>query len=1497
MDSEILTLQVDINDDPMNQKVDAIEERLSTLQKDAKQVAEGVMPTTESLPGYNDAFMRKLADWEKSLTDIGRVRSSMEHAMSSYEQGNLSAAYTRKVEVANRSIKDLASSQNLVQELLGAFGPGMSQVFSKGLEGIVSQLTTGIRTTAMSISSEVARKLTDDEIVDRYMRSDEYGKLVHRLGQQNPDVFSHQNMRKYLMANVPMSVPQYMRKAITGGSKVQFAKQPESYREMLPKSFQRIEPHAERGQVRQLGQVPHANETLSAEEISALGRIVRNNRYAADAAVKAGIVSKSGQKMYFNQATNHDMMNAMAGFIIDDMTRAAQGERKFGISDVENPNFWKNISNKRGSNKTLDGTLEAVHAMHDAFGPWLNPGRFGTSFVPFNPASGNAEYIGRITHAPRKTSRAFAEYTLDMMQAGAQISGMHPIVQGKDGRWTELTKINGPVGAKNSPTGKAITVDDFHTISMNDSMLQNIVMSSPHARRVGQNGFRDNMFYLKFSDELGDPGLSKERRAELTKQYGDLFANGYKVNGEDYIRTRISKTHAEFMKAAIVDDIGRRAKGIAYDQPLDEKTAAEVRKAGLGVLANGGYANGHGGHFDTFKPFAKTMYNQNNMATEGESLATWLGTTFGFSGNDETAKMLRQGMSENERQRIMEDYGTPNMKVVVGSFGKADMDGANWISDRISNRGFQGRTFGGKATYVPINMMDMRAKNYQQVQMTEEAERQVAEINAQAQKEIDEANATLNGRKLRRTLSRIESRRAGAEASAIAQYGGDLVIPGAGVNGGDLYIPKDTDVIEDVNNIKHFKTHLQDDVKAGKITQEQMNEMRSRDYSRDQIYAKTTYDDANTSSRWLSKQVINSSMNAGFRDPRVQQYFDKVFFDELARLDDDQYVRDVLFKGDQTIDLQSEKAQKTINDHIAGMWAQYNEGDRLLPTGVFKYAMAAPNPQSVINNRLKAAGIALTPEQQALDLANNQVISMESLNKQLGIVRFPATKTGNVTVDNVSAEQLIKNGGATREQIERLAKSSGIVDTKGLYFAPNSPILKLLQGEDFDGDLNGYFGLSENMTPKDAKEFSEVMRIISNASNKEVEQIWGAKPGTPEFDEAWKRQETRKEAQTRLSTPKKGGYDMANPYDVAAYLVNVPREHAMMGAAERSADMAALYYAGLNDPKMRGNLAQAIKDYESQYDVVSTNMKTDESWKRTAEQAYAADRGLSFSRMFKYANDAVQTTGENDESVRIWNGKSMEYLRDKNVDQLGLPSLFQGSIMGTLIGRMKSRQQGIDPEGGVYNWGQVLDAVKMPEGVSPESEQGKFVSMMRGVRKDFLESKYLVASNQTVDALQEQYEKAVSEIEKSIDPNAKDARQLKHEKLAAIGAQAFDNFKQFGATERNLEKAPWTQATLQQYANEAGVPISQFIGHAGFLAATQQAQAPQSTFQRPVQASNVTVTTSKTLPPEAQTPFTEQAQRTAAEMLAQEYVTEALFSMQIREMLWLQPFQVATWAL
>ena len=1315
MDSEILTLQVDINDNPLNEKVDSIEQKISTLKKNAEQVSQSA--DSSALPGYSDALSGKMADWQKDLDNILRARQAIEHAGSSFEQQDLISGYQRKIEVANKSIRDLANSQSLAQQLTDSLGSSMSQVFSEGLKSIVGQLSTGIRTTAQSISKGVTTKLTDDEIVDRYMRSPEYGRITQSLSKAHPDVFTPQNMRQYLMATVPMNVPQYMRQTVTGDSQVVFQGKASSFRGMLPEAFQNIP--VRDTPTRTLGGTQHGNETLNQDEIAALSRMVRNNRYAADAAVQAGVISKRNGALYFNHGTTHDMVNAMASFAMQDVVRAAGGEAKYGITDVENPAFWRSISNKQGNNKVLDGGLATMRAMQDAFGGWLNPGYY-KGLTPFDTSSGNAEYLGQITHSPRKASRAFAEYTLDMMEQGAQISGAHPIMF-RNGKWTELTDVTGP--RKGDRNNIAVTPEDFHTMSLNNSMLQRMVAATPSASKVGHNGFSDNMIYLKYDDALGDPSLTQKERDAIAQRYGILLDKGYDANGHHYIGTRIGKTHAEFMRSDVVDDIGRKALGLDYSAPYSD----EIRKAGLAILANDGYAGGslagRNTHFDDFKTFAKTMYNASNIATEGESLESWLGT---------------------DRK----------MKVVVGSFGDSDMDGANWINDKVSKVGFQGRSFGGKATYVPINMEDFRLKNYRQIQGNDETVARIAALGA--------------------NLS--EDERRAQTAAIMQQYGGDLIIPKAGISGGDLVIPKDTDVIEDVNNIKYFKT-------APNMSQEQWNAVRSQMYDDYGVYAKTTYDDANTSSRWLSKQVINSSMNAGFRDPRVSRYFDKVFYDELARMDNDQYVRDLLFNGDQTVNLQSEEAQQKINNHVSGMWARFSEGDRLLPTGAFKYAMAAPNPQNVINNRLLEAGIELTPEQQALQLGNNDVISMESLNRQLGIIRFPATKSGNVTVNNVSAEKLLSQGSVTQQQIDNLARTSGIVDTKGLYFAPNSPILKLLQGEDFDGDLNGYFGLSDNVKPEDAKEFSEVMRIIANASDKEVEEIWKVSPKDEEaFKKAVDAQGVRKKAQTYTTKDKAGGYDTDNPYDRGLYLANIPREHWMMGSAERSADMAALYYGGLNNPQTRSDLAQAIRDYESQYDVVSTNMKTNERWKQTNEQAKAADLGLSFSRMFKYANEAVETQGENDNSVRVWNGKSRAYLESKNIDQLGLPSMFQSGLMGTLIGRAKAVASGQSPEGGVYDWNQVLGSLAMPEGVAADSEGGKFVQMMRSVRGDFLTSKYLVASDATVNALQEQYNKAAAEAAKMFDPEQAGSIDKMHEYLTSIGGKALENFRAYGPT-------------------------------------------------------------------------------------------------------------------
>lgn len=1394
MDSEILTLQVDINDNPMNEKVDSIEHKISTLKEHASQMLSGDA-ATQSIPGFESAFGTKLTEWQKDLDNILRVRKSMDHAGSSYERENLAAEYKRKIEVANASVKDLMNSKSLVQQILGSFDKSLAPVFAQGLSGIVTQLTAGIRQTAQGLTKTVGGKLTDTHIVDEFMKGPGYKNIVGDIQKSNPKVFSDAVMRQYLMSRLPMDIPQYVRQTVTGGSQVQFRKAPTSFREMLPQAFQNIPAYRQSQADRTLGSTYHGNETLSSDEITELNRQIKNNRILANAAVTAGVMTKKNGKMYFNHGTTHDMVNAMGGLVMDTIVTGAQGERKYGITNVEDGNFWKNIQHKIGNNKNLDMGLAAARSMQDIF-PWLDPGRY-KDLKPFDLKSGNAGYIGRVTHDPFTKSRAFAEYTLEMMQQGANVTGQHPVVFSK-GQWKELADVTGP--GKTKVDGKTISInpDDFHTISLRDSMLHQMVMSAPHASKVGHNEFDDNMIYLKFAEELGNPGLNEEAKEKYINAYGTLFDKGYTANGRHYSVSRIGKTHAEFIADDIIYDLGRKAKGLKHDA----KATDDIFKAGMEVLSNGGGL----GTYDEFKPFAKSMYNRSNMATEGERLDTWLGTEFGFRGNAETARRLAQaGLSEEEKEYIMASYGTPNMKVVVGNFGKEgkDMDGANLMNSRISTSGFQGRTFGGKATYVPIDMSEFRKINYKQIQENEKTRRRIAELSPK-----------LKG----------EKRRA-AEATIMDTYGGALVIPGAGVDGGDLLVDKDVDFIENTANIKHYGA-LTKGIKKENL-QAFLNETRSRDYSRDGVYAKTDYDKSNTSSRWLSKQVINSSMNAGFRDPRVENYFNKVFFDEIARLDNDQYVRDALFQGDQTVDLNSKDAQKVIQDHVNGMFARFSEGDRLLPTGVFKYAMAAPNPQNVINKRLKEAGIQLTPEQKALELKENDVISVDSLAKQLGIIRFPATKSGNITANNIAALKFAGGDAKKQKKVQNLAKSLGVVDPKGLYFAPDSPILQLLQGEDFDGDLNGYFGLSDDIDPKTAKEFSEVMRIISNASNKDVKEIrqfaLGSKGG----------------GATPISMKKEGKYDLTDPYDMARYLVNAPTGSAAMSAAERSADMASLYYAGINNPNLRGMFAQAILDYEKQYDEVSTKIKDPKAWNMTEAQRIAASYGSSFSRLFKYANEAVQTTGVNSESQRVWNKDSFDYLKDKKIDKLGLPSIFQASNIGTLIARAQARALDIEPEGEVYDWNEILDPdrLALPEGVSKNSEQAKFVQMMRGVRGDFLTSKYLVASNDTVKALDKQYTKAVAEIEKSVDPQDKYRASKIAQMEDAIGGNALKAFKEFGWTEANVEKAPWIQNMLTNLAARTGKSVRSFYDIPELHA---------------VDSAPVKITESKTLPQSAQ---------------------------------------------
>lgn len=1477
-DNEILTLGLDINDSPLNQKVEAIEEKITSL----KEKASSILTDSESvnLPGYSESMQTRYSAWESSLEDILRARKAIDQAGNSVERADLSANFQRKVEIAEKSIQDMYKSVTIAKD----FQKDITPVFIQGIQGVMGQLNTAFKSVAIEIAQAPKNKLadlSDKKFIDEFMKSDPYRSIMGPLQQASPKVFTEKAMSAYLQSQMPFAVPQYIRNDVVGNSAVTFRKKPESFREMVPASYSNISVDRPTT-LRKLGSSEGGNLPLTQVEQEKLDKIVRRDRAAEDAAVAAGVYGRSERRLYYNPKATRDMVNAMGGYAFQDVVVGARGESKYGIDDVEDPDKWDHIAKKQGKNRKMDGGLSTVRALSDEFS-WHKPGYYEEAPV-FNPsdAATPKRYVGQLNHSPSEVHRAFAEYTSEMMDAGVRINGRNPVKK-VGGVWTAYPDITGPRAAKgNRP---AITVDDFHTIGLNGSMLMDIVESMPHARKTGHNEFSDNMIYLKHDERLADQYMPEEEREKILSQIATKFEKGFDVgegpNKKHYIRTRLSKTHTEFMWDKIVDDIGRYALGMDPDASPDAPTSDAIRNAGLEILANGAGLEG----FDDPKAFAKAMYNMNLLATDGENIQSLWGTNFGFEGNAETEKRLSApNMSDAQKRHVMETYGTPTKKVVVARFTKKDKngedvlkysDGANWAFDPSIQQSFQGRSFGGKATYVKANLAGMKAENPDQIRE-----------NAITAQKIAEAGPNITD----------EQRQ-----SILTQYG-DFLIPGAGIDGGDLLIPWDTDYVEDVSNIKN-KAIFKDE-KGKALSQEQLNARRSRDYSRFGVYAKTTYDDAGTSSRWMSKQLTNSAMAAAFQDEEVNEFFSGVLFDEIKRLNqDEQYVRDVLFGGDQSVDLTTSTSRKVINDHINNMLERYSEGDRLLPTGVASYSMAAPNPQNIINYMLQNAGKKLTQRQKDLHLGANQVVSAKSKAKRVSLFRFPATVSGNIIADNAwngnaptSGTQ--SSGALIRSHFERMG-----LDKKGLYFDPASHVLVDSQGEDFDGDKNMQMDILSSMfdlsgMPEDKKD--EFLRIATKMVNlSQNEHIFlGAKANMEKKDAADGKESSFKNSSSRKDDidkvkeiqavrkgnltikpqPEKGRtYSIFNARDAAEWIPKVLQTSPMMGGADRATDLMALLYnnAGEIDPE----IAQAILDHESQYDVVSTYLKNAEKWNRTGEQKKAGELGRAFTRIFEWAAKDVTTTGENAESYKVWDQKAQEAFNKRGFDKINLPSSASGALIGTLRTRIKAKQQGLSINGegqygeDLYNWDTILDPKNMALSEDANSEAGKLTLMLRNVKKGFLNGDFLALSKEDEAMIAAQKQRARDEISKDIQAQVaagkikeEDAQKEYYRRYEEAGGYVADNIANYAYSETAIEQNEERKAQIERFAQSMGMTVDQLYSryHANQQAAAQPQPAPKP--EKP--KSQETKKPAQTKPKKAkeQKPAEAQSEQAAAEV-------------------------------
>jgi len=1445
-ENEILSLGVDINDDPFNQKAEEIESKITSLQEKASSLVPMAQGT--GLSGYGEAIKTKYDHWISSLTDIVRARNAIDNASNSIERADLTAVYRRKVEMADKTIQDIQKSVSNTQDFAKDITPAITNTLVSFADKIKKSLLT-VATRATAQASAQASKgikkssmLSDDELLKAFISSSEGKSLQAQIKSVNPQAAKTSVMSAYIKSQMPILLPQSMRSDVAGNSNVVFRAAPESFREMVPASYRTIPVRrpTKKEELRTFGSTPDGNTKLTREEQAKLDKIVQKDHLAADAAVAAGVYGRSQGKLYYNNEATRDMVNAMGGINFSGIVTGARGHYRYGTHDVEDPDNRPNISRKIGHNKTLDSELRTARSMDESFS-WYNPGYYRMDQAPqFDPnTSPKKRYVGQINHLPHEVNRGFAEYALDMMAQNVQITGISP-VKNINGTWTAFPHIHGPQRASAKNGQLSISPDDFHTIGMNGSMLMDLVHSMPSASKAGHNDFDDNMIYLKHDERLANQYLPEKEKAKLKAELKERLTNGYEVNNTPYIATRVSKTHTEFMKASIVDDLGRYELGLAPDAPYSD----EIRAAGLKLLRNGA-----GNEFSSRKDFAKAAYNMNLLATDGEDLSSYWGMNFGFESTPEAEKKIAEKKASGElthpqqEKRIMEQLGKPNMKVVVGHFATGEgkdaiklMDGANWAFNKGVQESFQGRVYGGKATFVKQDLIGMKRDNPDQIIDNDITRAKIAAIDP-----------SIRGRKRNKMVQSI-----------MMQYG-DFVIPGAGMDvrkdekgnvvwRSDLIVPWDTDFLEVDDNIKN-KAIFKDD-QGNDLTQAQLNDRRSRDYSRHHIYAKTTYDGAGTSSRWLSKQIVNGQLAGAFQREDIEAYFANILQKEIAHLDDEQYARDVIFGGDQTIDLNSEEARKKKQDHIDNMLQRYTEGDRLMPTGVMSYGMAAPWAQNVLNEMFVRNGQQLTPLQRKLHLGENDVVSAKSNSKFLSLVRFPATLSGNIKAKNLwNSNDVVGGGRSTVGAAIRKSMSNRGLDEKGIYFNPVSPILGFLQGMDFDGDKTGQFDLStmfniDNLSSTDKKDFAQVMGLLNEEATKQVngillaafdnmqekakkhpeEQFPDASKWTDEQKIAYvrKNQKARKENRT-LSLPDNPDktWKLDSMDDLIDYMFGVGVTSPMMGQADRATDIIAALYN--RNGEINPEFAQALLDHEDQYDVVSTHLKTAEKWAQTEEQTSASSFGRSFARIFEWAAKDVTTKGANDESGYVWDQAAQEKFNKRRLDEVNLPTLTNGAVLGTLRQRSKLKQQGLEINGhdihgnSLYDWNTILDSKNMPTSEREGTEAYKLTMMLRQAKAGLLNGDFIALSQEDEDAILAQKRLADEEIWADLKKEQKqkqkngeyfnlDDEYAKRRKAA--GLMVAEQISNYSYTQRAIESDSERKASAEKLAASLGVDPS-----------------------------------------------------------------------------------------
>ena len=664
---------------------------------------------------------------------------------------------------------------------------------------------------------------------------------------------------------------------------------------------------------------------------------------------------------------------------------------------------------------------------------------------------------------------------------------------------------------------------------------------------------------------------------------------------------------------------------------------------------------------------------------------------------------------------VKDAYGTnfDNTRVfAVDLKGATGNDGMDIWSNTLVGQGFQGRSLGGKYTATPVDLEGLK-KLYPQ-------------------------NVRENG---------------------------DFVLPKASISGQDVVVPagaKDV-IFEDIGNRKGGYAEAIKAMRDNGATDAEINQKLTDDLKKYSVFVKANYESATSAAEWIPAQMAQTLNFEGEAGKKAADYFEQVYRQRLAHYNDAEYVKRVVFDG-QDVDLTSEDARRKIEESRAAVVRYHERGYLAVPENLMHYAMIAANPVNIMNSVNRAAGIPLTDQQKSLELQPNEILYGKSRAENMMLGRSPSTLEGNVKARNK----------AIQSWVAAAARDAGL-DQNAAYLNPMSHILEQLGSADFDGDIVALLNLDEN------KNFGNVLRpVLENTIARNTAILNSVKDASsPEFIESRKVK--------KMENGKT--YSLNNINDL------------IMAQEAHSTSVDGMGFAN----RVNIDAWQNLKNYRIQkglinganhYDIASTFYKSGIDWKPTPEEYEILGLGYAEHNLSNWASKAFKQSKEHVGATTFDLEKFMAEYGDK-IWEVNLGSINQPQQVFQAFERFKDKREGNYHDDGIP-WEEIY---KLPENIDADSATGKYLAKLGDLHVKFRRGEFIGLSDDQVTELKVLRDAMSHEIYNEVIASGeyKGSRTSEvNRRMKKYGGLLPENITKFGLTEANMMANPEVKAWIQE---------------------------------------------------------------------------------------------------